>query len=240
MKLIKCFLAIAAAMVSSFPTVAQKAPYKLDVGDFSELKVSDAINVEYYCSTDSAGMAYFECEPEIARMLMFTNKKNSLMVQVASDGVSVSDLPTVRVYSMTLQKIENGGDSTVMVNRLLPVRDFSATLIGNGSLIVKDLRAHKADISIKTGNGHLVATGTTRRANLKNVGTGTLEASGLQSEDTKCHVLGTGVIDCNASASLSVSGAGSGKVYYGGSPEKISNRSLGIKAVSVDNKQEIK
>lgn len=94
-------------------------------------------------------------------------------------------------------------------------------------------------MAIRTGNGHLVVTGTTRDANLKNVGTGTLEASGLKSENTKCHVLGTGPIDCNASVTLSINGAGSGKVYYGGSPSKITNRSLGIKAISVDNKQEI-
>lgn len=239
MKVLKHLLIVAAAVAACQSSYSQKAPYKLDVGDFSELKVTDGINVEYYSSTDSAGMAYFECEPETAQMLMFTNKKNSLNIQIASDGAVVSDLPTIRVYSMTLQKIENSGDSTVTVCRSLPVRDFTATLIGNGSLLVSGVRAHKADVAIRTGNGHLVVTGTTRDANLKNVGTGTLEASGLKSENTKCHVLGTGPIDCNASVTLSINGAGSGKVYYGGSPSKITNRSLGIKAISVDNKQEI-
>ena len=109
MKVLKHLLIVAAAVAACQSSYSQKAPYKLDVGDFSELKVTDGINVEYYSSTDSAGMAYFECEPETAQMLMFTNKKNSLNIQIASDGAVVSDLPTIRVYSMTLQKIENSG-----------------------------------------------------------------------------------------------------------------------------------
>lgn len=239
MKHLKHALLIAAAAVACNSAGAQKASYKLEVGDFSELKVTDDVNVEYYCSTDSAGMAYYECDPSIVPMLVFSNKKNTLNIQVATDGKVVSDLPTIRVYSMTLHKVENSGDSTVFVRRTLPVRDFSASVVGNGTLIVTDIRTHKANVAINTGGGHVVVTGSTREANLRNIGTGTLEASGLQSQETKCHVYGTGAIDCNASVALSVSGAGSGKVYYGGTPSKISNRSLGIKAFSVDSNQEI-
>lgn len=240
MKLVKPILFIAATLFAAGNISAQKALYKLDVGDFSELKVTDGVNVEYQCSTDSAGWAFFECDPDMAQMLMFTNNKNSLNIQVAAqDGEKVTDLPTIKVYSMTLQKVENTGDSLVRVDKTIPVREFKATLVGNGSLIIADVQCHKADASIKTGNGHLVVNGKTRTANLKNVGTGTLEASGLQAEEAKCSILGTGPIDCNASASLTITGAGSGKVYYGGTPSKISNRSIGVKAYSMDNKQEI-
>lgn len=240
MKLVKPILFIAIALFVVGNLSAQKALYKLDVGDFSELKVTDGVNVEYHCSTDSAGWAFFECDPDKAQMLMFTNKKNSLNIQVAAqDGEKATDLPTVKVYSMTLQKVENSGDSLVRVIKTLPVRDFKATLVGNGSLVVADIQCHKVDAAIKTGNGHLVVIGKTRSVNLKNVGTGTLEASGLQAEEVKCSILGTGPIDCNASVSLTVTGAGSGKVYYGGTPSNISNRSIGVKAYSMDNKQEI-
>ena len=215
--------------------MAQKSLYKLDVGDFSELKVNDGINVEYNCSTDSAGWAYFECDPATAQILMFTNKKNSLVIQIDSQGAPVGELPTLRVYSMTLQKVENSGDSLVRIGRMVPVREFKASVVGNGSLVIDNVQTHKADFAIRTGNGHLVANGSTREANLRNVGTGKLEASGLKAEQTKCNILGTGPIDCNASASLTVTGAGSGKVYYGGTPQKITNRSIGVKAISVES-----
>ena len=227
MKLAK-LLTVAIAVAGAVTTAnAQNGLYKLDVGDFSELKVTDGINVVYNCSTDSAGWAYFECDPKTAQMLMFSNKKNSL------------NLPTVYVYSMTLQKVENSGDSLVRVARTLPVREFKGSVIGNGSLVVENIKTHNADFAIKTGSGHLVAGGSTRKANLKNVGTGKLEASGLQAEEVKCNILGTGPVDCNASITLTVTGAGSGKVYYGGSPSKITNRSIGVKAISVDYNQVI-
>lgn len=239
MKMKKTIVLSLALLAAVSAASAKKSLYKLDVGDFSELKVTDGINVEYNCSTDSAGWAYFECDPATAQMLMFTNKKNSLQIQVASDGAKVENLPTIKVYSMTLQKVENSGDSMVRVERTLPVRDFKASIVGNGTLVVADIKTHKAEFAIRTGNGHLVANGSTREANLRNVGTGKLEASGLQAEVVKCNILGTGPIDCNASVSLTITGAGSGKVYYGGTPSKISNRSIGVKAYSMDTKQEI-
>ncbi|MBP2691121.1 MAG: DUF2807 domain-containing protein [Muribaculaceae bacterium] len=241
MKLSRLIILSMAVLAAANSASAQKSLYKLDVGDFSELKVSDAINVEYNCSTDSAGWAYFECDPATAQLLMFTNNKNKLNIQIAtSENGLPKELPTIRVYSMTLQKVENVSDSTLKVGRTLPVRDFKATLVGNGALVITNIQCHNIDASIKTGNGHLVVNGTTRRAGLKNVGTGTLEASGLKAEEVKCSILGTGPIDCNASAALTISGAGSGKVYYGGTPSKITNRSIGVKAYSMDTKQEIK
>lgn len=240
MKSFKALAIIVAAVGTAFASSAQqKNTYKLEVGDFSELKVNDAINVDYNCSTDSAGWAYFECDSVTVQMLMFTNKNNSLTIQVASDGEVVRDLPTIKVYSMTLQKVENSGDSLVRVGRTYPVREFKGSVIGNGSLLVSDIKVHKADFAIRTGNGHLVVSGSTRKANLRNVGTGKLEASGLSAQEVKCNILGTGPIDCNASVSLTITGAGTGKVYYGGTPSKITNRSIGVKAISIDTKQVI-
>ncbi|MDE6238453.1 MAG: DUF2807 domain-containing protein [Muribaculaceae bacterium] len=239
MKLTKAIILIASVCGAVFAANAQKGMYKLDVGDFSELKVSDGINVEYYCSTDSAGWAFFECDPATAQMIMFTNKKNGLTIQIASDGAEVKELPTIKLYSMTLQKVENSGDSLVTIQRTVPVREFKGSVVGNGTLVINDVKTHKASFAVRTGNGHLVVNGTTRQASLRNVGTGKLEASGLMAEDVKCNILGTGPIDCNASVALSVSGAGSGKVFYGGTPSKISNHSIGVKVISVDTNQVI-
>lgn len=235
----KILISLFAVLASAFFMNAQKSLYKLDVGDFSEFKVNDGINVEYNCSNDSAGWVYFECDPITAQMLMFTNKKNTLIIQIASDGAVVKDLPTLKIYSMTLQKVENSGDSLVRIHNTVPVREFKASVVGNGTLIIDDIHTHKADIANRTGSGHIVVNGSTREANLRNVGTGKLEASGLKAEQVKCNILGTGPIDCNASVVLTITGAGSGKVYFGGKPQKITNRSIGVKAISVDSDQVI-
>lgn len=208
--------------------------YKLEVKDFDQLKVTDGINVDYYCSDDSAGMAYFTCVPAMAPKLMFSNNKNCLHIQVASGDEILTDLPTIRVYSTSLQKVENASDSTVRVVKAAPVPVFKSKVIGNGTLIITDIEANTVEASIQTGKGHIVISkGKAQKVKLSNVGTGPIEAGGLQGKEVKATLFGTGDVDCTATQKLLIYGAGSGKVYYNGNPEQVSNRSLGVKAFPV-------
>ncbi len=216
---------------------SEPADYKLEVQDFTELKVTDNINVDYHCSADSAGWAYFTCPPEKASMLLFSNNKSCLHIQVAADTLPVVGLPTLHVYSSSLEKVENASDSTVRVLSNVPVVKFKGNVIGNGTLVINNIEAGTVEAGINTGKGHVVLIGgKTKSAKLSNVGTGPIEAGGLKARKVKVILLGTGDVDCTATEELSVYGAGSGKVYYSGSPEKVKNRSLGVKAFPVDKK----
>lgn len=213
----------------------EAADYKLEVLDFTELKVTDAVNVTYHCSADSAGWAYFSCEPDVAQRLLFTNNKSQLHIQVDnSDGFN-HPLPMVHVYSSSLAKVDNSADSTVIVASNTAVQSFKARIVGNGSLIARNIQAGQIDAGINTGKGHLVISGTATKVKLSNVGTGTIEAGSLKGRVVKVMMLGTGDIDCYATESLSIYGTGSGKIYYSGHPEKIINRSLGVKAFAMDD-----
>lgn len=224
-----CLLVSAVAV-----SAGQPADYKLEVLDFTELKVTDDINVVYHCSADSAGWAYFTCDPSLSSMLLFTNNKSCLHIQVAADGMTLKELPTIHVYSSSLSKVENASDSTMTIMSDVSVKNFRGKVIGNGTLIVNNVEATVFEASIATGKGHIVLNGCkAQRAKLSNVGTGPIEAGGLVAGDVKAILLGTGDVDCTATGSLSVFGAGSGKVYYGGNPAKVSNRSLGVKAYPV-------
>lgn len=209
------------------------AEYRLDVHDFDQLKVTDAINVEYYCSEDSAGWAYFTCPPSMAEHLLFTNNKSQLHIQVDLLEPVADDLPTLRVYSRTLSKVENSADCKIVVNNPQPVQNFKARIVGNGMIVIKGLEAGSVDAGINTGKGHMVISGTASRVKLSNVGTGPMEAGALQGANVKVVLLGTGNVDCCATETLSVYGAGSGKIYYVGKPQKIVNRSLGVKAIEL-------
>lgn len=226
-------LLTAAAYGSSQAQEVKK--YVLDVHDFTELKVIDAINVEYRASADSAGMVAFECSKEMASHMIFTNKKNSLHVQVDFENIPYGPLPTLRVYSNTLYKIENSGDSTVSALRLpTALNEFDAKLIGNGTLKVINVQADKVNASISTGAGHLFISGKCLKAKLHNIGTGPLEANSLNCNQAKCVLVGTGPIDCHVTGELNIIGAGSGTVYYSGKPTKVNNRTLGVKAKPVE------
>jgi len=234
-RLLTAILVIAAGTSVAAAQQQEKADYSLEVKDFTELKVTDDINVDYHCSTDSAGWAYFTTTPEISQNLLFSNHKGCLTVQVSDDLIGRTvELPTIHVYSSVLGKVENSGDSTVRVINNLPQSSFKARVIGNGTLIVRYVRATNVDAGINTGCGHLViSSGSAARAKLSNVGTGPLEAGGLEAQRVKVMAFGTGSIDCCATESLTVYGAGSGTVHYTGKPEKITNRAIGVKLVEI-------
>lgn len=230
----KYLAALIILTISSLCVSAQEiADYKLEVNDFEQLKVSDGVNVEYHCSEDSAGWAYFSCSPQLAERLLFSNNKSQLVIQVDLQEEVLTGLPTIHVYSRSLNKVENSSDSTIVIASCNPVQQFKARIVGNGTLVVNGLEAGSVDAGINTGKGHLVISGSASRVKLSNVGTGPIEAGGLVSTNVKVVLLGTGDIDCCATESISIYGAGSGKVYYAGNPQKIINRSLGIKAFPV-------
>lgn len=213
--------------------LAKTEKYQLNVHDFAELKVIDGLNVEYTTSADSAGWVSFECEPQYASHLMFTNDKNILKIQIDFENLPTGSLPTVYVRSSSLLKVENSGDSTVTINNLKEVNTFNARLIGNGTLIVKNVKADNVKASISTGAGHMVISGQAERAKLSNIGTGPLEATHLKCQTVKCWLVGTGPIDCYVTEELKVLGAGSGTVYYGGNPKKVTNHTIGVKIQEV-------
>lgn len=213
----------------------QMREYKLNVKDFTELKVNNSVNVDYCCSADSAGLAFFTCSPSVVDHLIFSNNKGSLMVQVDDEYDKTLPLPTIKVYSTFLEKVENGADSTVRVLTNERVRTFSAKLIGNGTIIVNHIDASSANLTLLTGHGLISAVaGAVVNETIKNVGKGTIQAGGLKARQVKASIYGTGSIDCCASEQLSVYGMGSGCVYYSGNPAKVANRSAGVKAHAVN------
>lgn len=206
--------------------------YELDVKDFNELIVIEGLRVDYRCNPDSAGYVSFVTTPDIASVLMFTNNKSKLEMQIATDGIDYDNLPLINVYSRFLSKVENSGDSLVRVLSLNPTPNFKARVIGNGSLSVHGIDTTNLDGSLETGNGSLTLNGKAAKAKYSLVGTGSIQADELEADEVKCSLLGTGFIGCYPVNFLNVVGA-SGKVYHKGNP-KIKNRSIGVKIIAID------
>lgn len=204
--------------------------YELNVGEFHELKVVDGINVTYSCNPDSAGQAVFICNPEDASIFIFSNPKDKgvLSIQLSSKGVECQSLPEVRVYSSYLTKVENSGDSLVKVTKVSEGPKFSAQLIGNGRIVVNNIKSTEVNAGLTTGNGTLVLSGTCDIARIKLVGTGVIQADALKAKNVSVKAGGTGSVGIWATEHLSVSGVGSTKIYYKGDPE-IKKSALGTK-----------
>lgn len=209
--------------------------YELDVNEFSELKVIDGINVDYVCNPDSAGKAVFHATPDMASQIIFKPDKNKLEIQLVPVEERINrEVPKVTVYSTYLTYAENDGDSLLRVLTVAPGPKFTAKVIGNGRLSVRNIKASLVEGKLETGKGVIALYGTCNDARLSCTGTGQIQADGLTAKDVSCMILGTGTIGCNPSSTLTVKGGGSGTVYYVGKPEIKKKFSPGVKVKSIE------
>lgn len=223
---ITLFIVLAAATA----TAQTRQRYELKVNDFKELRVDNDIAVDYYCNADSAGYAVFDATDAQAGWIIFDNNgRGKLSIQSDTDYPEGEKMPRIKVYSSSLEKVVNSGDSLVKVHNLPAADKFKAILIGNGRLSVPGVEASSVEASIHSGNGQLTIEGRCTEAKLHLVGTGAILADRLSAVKVKATVVGTGSIGCDPSEAITVMGAGSGNVYYRQSPPTIKSRGIGIK-----------
>ena len=231
--LISILLAATVIMVAS----AQVERHEIKVGNFTRLSLVSDINVNYRCNADSAGLAVMTCSSEVSDKLLFNlTGKGRLTIQ-ASDAIDRTvGLPVITVYSSSLDEAENGGDSTLSISGLPPMKNFKVRLTDNGKVIVRGVRASNLELQILSGKGKIIADGSCDDLALRLVGTGEIQADQVDATTVSCRIIGTGSMGCNVlGGELKVSGSGTGKVYYKGTPSKVTVRKLGtIKAIPME------
>ncbi len=228
---------VALIVACQLAALAQVQHFNVKVGQFTRLALIDDINVNYRCHADSAGMVTFDATQEIADALIFSNSKNGrLSIQVGDSYERQGHLPTLTVYSSSLDEVENSGDSILRIEGLPPLKAFKARLVDNGKIVVRNIRASQLELQIMSGKGKIIASGSCDDLSLKLVGTGEIQADMVTATNVSCRIMGTGSMGCNVNGGfLKVSGSGTGKVYYKGKPSKVSVRKLGtIKAIPIE------
>ncbi|MBO4965500.1 MAG: DUF2807 domain-containing protein [Muribaculaceae bacterium] len=193
--------------------------YEVNLGQFDRLEIEDNVNVIYRCVPDSTGYAAWSGEERFADAFIFSNNKGKLRIQVQTDDVDDPALPVLHLYSDFMTQVSTSSALVTRIEEPAPNPSFKATLIGNGTLIVHGINCTKLNATLNTGNGQITLTGTAREAKYKMVGTGTIQADMLEAQRVKCNILGSGSIGCWPVESLSVSGIGSTKIYYRGTPD---------------------
>ena len=231
--LISAILIVAMALTMG----AQVTRHEVKVGDFTRLVLLDDINVNYRCNSDSAGLVVFDCSKEIADHLIFSlSDKGRLTIQVDDEYERQGNLPSLTLYSSTLDEAENAGDSILRIAKLPPLKAFKVRLTDNGKVIVRGVRASQLELQILSGKGKIIADGSCDDLSLRLVGTGEIQADKVTATNVSCRIMGTGSMGCNVQGGeLKVSGSGTGKVYYKGKPSKVTVRKLGtIKAIPLE------
>lgn len=206
------------AATSMLPDQNEKWKYKVNVGQFTRLKVLDNVNVVYRNVPDSTGYVVYQGVDDFADSFIFTVNNGLLKIQVTTEDVNKPDLPTLYVYSDFLTNVENSSNFTVTVESPAPCPDFKAVQIGNGKVIVNGLKATDVKGELATGNGTVELSGECVNACYRLVGTGSIRSDMLQAKDVKIRIAGCGMIQCWAEYNLIVKGLGSTKIYYKGNP----------------------
>ena len=217
-----------------FTVTAQPTRHEVKVGNFSRLVVTADVNVDYRCNPDSAGLAVMYCEQSVANHFIFSiNKNGRLNIQLDNAYQQLEYLPKVTVYSSSLEEAENASDSTLRIIGLPRMASFKVMLIDNGKVIARGIDVSHLDLQILSGKGKISAQGHCDDLAVRLVGTGEIQADDVRAENVTCRIMGTGRIGCHVDGGeLKVSGSGTGKVYYKGTPTKVSVRKLGtIKAI---------
>lgn len=237
MKRILFLVTIAAMSGVLFFSSAQMRHYEIEVDDFERLIVIDDIEVEYTSDASKAGLAVFDATPSVAENIIFnTRSENTIAIQLGTEIMGLDNLPVIRIYSTRLHTADNRSDSILRITQLAPVDEFKAVLSENGRIIVHGIDADEVELKIATGNGKIIADGReVKTLKLNCLGTGEVQADQLPAQEIKCRIVGTGTIGCHIKdGPLSITGTGTGKVYYKGSPSKIKMRKLGsIKAIAM-------
>lgn len=209
---------------SLFPFVGRSETdtYRVNVGEFSKLKVVNDINVKYVCNPDSAGVAVFTCDSRFADGFLFVNKNGTLKISLNTDYTHLSDyMPALTVYSTFLTSAENQSKYDLDLIGVVPCPEISVKVVGNGAINANNLKATKIKASLTTGNGTVTITGESDFAEYEMLGTGRIIAQDLKAETVNCKVFGTGSISCWPIETLHVKGLGSTTVYYKGDPMTI-------------------
>lgn len=213
------------------------APLTLKTHDFQQLKVRGGLNVEYVSSADSAGLILISgpVEEQLSWVeASGSNRKLTLNLRMPDDKMAVpANLPSVRVYSSYLTKVENDGDSTVIVNAPVANAQFSATVTGNGRISVRNIKAGEVSGAVHAGHGIVAISGSCNKASLKVNGAGVIQADALRADAASVWCTGTGNIGVWAVKTLNINGVGSGTVYIKGTPD-IVQKTVGLKIQTIE------
>lgn len=211
-------LALLLICFTAFQTMnAEK--HTIDVGQFEKLKINGNISVVYKNLPDSTGLARYDAPADSEDLFKFSTKGDgNLKVEPSDEKWGQTDLPVLYIYSDFLSSIESYSDQSVEVVGIAPCASLSINQVGNGTISVENIKCNNLKAAITTGNGSIYLSGICVNANYRMVGAGLISADRLQADNVKCRILGTGSIGCWPVDNLNVTGLGTTKIYYKGSP----------------------
>jgi hypothetical protein len=229
----KLIFALATLLTTAIGVQAENVFYK--VGPFHKLSVRGDVDIVYRVNPDSTGMARYDDADFPEEPFNLSINKGKLNVRRSPDATGKR--PVLYLWSDFLMEATNEGVGEMSIALGASAPEFSATMIGNGKIMVDNLNVTVLNAAVKTGNGSIVMSGKCPEAYLSMIGAGIIQADNLDAELVDCKVIGTGTIGCNPLETLKIHGIGTTKIYYKGTP--TISKSGGAKLFSMETEQRV-
>jgi len=217
---ITCLLLLAAMITAT----AQRRTINLD--NFSEL--SFGVSGTLYLTQGANEKVEIECSDDAFEQIEFKMDGDKLKIRNEKNWSWKNwNNEKVKIY-VTMKNIEgisvSGSGNLVGQNRF-DTGDLYLALSGSGGM---DIRTNSDDVDISvSGSGSMELDGSGDNADISISGSGRVKAEDFEVRVCEASISGSGSCRITATKEIDARISGSGSVYYGGNPDRVSSNSSG-------------
>jgi len=212
-------LLIALLVLSSTTLIAQKM-ITTEVGDFSEIKVFDLIEINLIEADENRVVIKGEHSEDVR----IINDNGTLKLRMNLDTRFRGEDTHIEVFFKKLTMIDANEGARITVNTVLTQSDIELRAQEGGKIMV-GLDVERSKIKAVSG-GLIEASGLSKYQEITLNSGGVFEGMNLKTQHTKVGILAAGEAEVNASEKVDVNITAGGDVYIYGNPEAVNEKRL--------------
>lgn len=212
----KTILTIALLVVTSILTAQN--PKEKGVGDFSEVKVYDLIEVNLIKSDTNS----VEITGEDIEDVEVINKNGKLKIRMKLDKIFNGDKTFVAVYYTELKVIDGNEGAFISSNELI-TQDYIELRAQEGARLKIGLDVDKVEVRAVTG-GIIETRGKAVSQDITLNTGGIYEGKSFETKNTTVNIKAAGEADVHASKQVNAKVLAGGDVFIYGNPENIQEK----------------
>ncbi|MBU2938014.1 DUF2807 domain-containing protein [Lacinutrix sp. C3R15] len=216
MKKLLCLLFISLAITS----FAQES-IELPIGEFSEIKVYDRIEIELIKADENKVVISGKNTKDV----VIVHKNDILKIRMTLTEAFNGDDTTVQVYYTSLDVIDANEGTFIGSNDILEQFDLKVKAQEGGSITLQVKDLHYLDVKAVSG-ANIKISGTTINQTIDINTGGTYKAKDLIAENTTVTIKAAGTAYVNTSKKVVAKVRAGGSVYVYGNPEMVDENTI--------------
>ena len=206
------------ALMLTYSLLIAQNPKAKNVGDFTEVKVFDLIEVNLIKSDENR----VEITGDDVEDVEVINKDGKLKIRMAFEKIFNGDRTFVAVYYTNLKLIDGNEGARITSNELI-TQDYIELRAQEGAQLTIGLDVSKVDIRAVTG-GIIQTRGKAISQDITLNTGGIYEGESFETKNTTVNIKAAGEADVHASKVVDAKVLAGGDVYIYGNPETINEK----------------